>query len=173
MIFILTGVCADLKSRGGCRAGSQHEKFMKEHCKKTCRLCDMMVIVTGGKTGNWDSLDSVELLNMNGSRSCSLPPLPKRSSMVSQSGLVACGVTVKYPKPFDGDYRSCYTLSSDWEKTHTLAKYRGGHSAWASPRGIMLIGGGHVSDMSNSDTTEILTKDGDTIPGFPLDYSTM
>ena len=43
MNVIMTGVCNDLKNRGGCGHGSHHEKFMKENCKKTCGLCGMFI----------------------------------------------------------------------------------------------------------------------------------
>ena len=118
----------------------------------------MLMMVTGG-LGLGDPLDSVELLNINGSRSCSLPSLPKPRLGHSQTGSVVCGGLDK------GTRTSCVTLSSEWEKTHTLAEKRVYHSAWSSPRGIMLLGGDY-------DATEILTENGDTIPGFPLDYDT-
>ena len=42
MICIMaSGVCTDLKNRRGCGPGSQHEKFMKKNCRKTCGLCGM------------------------------------------------------------------------------------------------------------------------------------
>ena len=64
-----------------------------------------------------------------------------------------------------GTRTSCVTLSSEWEKTHTLAEKRSKHNAWSSPRGIILLGGDYAIT-----TTEILTENGDTIPGFTLDY---
>ena len=36
-------MCSELKNRRGCVAGSQHEKFMKEHCNKTCGLCGTII----------------------------------------------------------------------------------------------------------------------------------
>ena len=42
---MLADVCADLKTRRGCAAGSRHEVFMKKHCKKTCGLCGMIINV--------------------------------------------------------------------------------------------------------------------------------
>ena len=36
--FITTGLCAELKNQH-CGAGSVHENFMKEHCRKSCGLC--------------------------------------------------------------------------------------------------------------------------------------
>ena len=165
----MTGVCNDLKNRGGCGHGSQHEKFMKENCRKTCGLCDMLVMVTGG-SGRDVYLDSVELLHINGSRSCSLPPMPKPRTRHTQSGLIACG---GYG---EGIGTSCVTLSSDWEKTHTLGLHdktrpaqkgwRYSHSAWASPKGVMLFGGVTLTRVASM---EILTEKGDSIPGFSLD----
>ena len=152
-----------MKNQYGCGSGSRHENIMKEHCRKTCGLCDMLVMVTGGKGLGERSLDSVELLNINGSRSCSLPSLPKPRSGHSQSGSVVCGGWRK------GIRTSCVTLSSEWKKTHNLAEKRVYHSAWSSPRGIMLLGGDYVKART---TTEILTENGDTIPGFTLDYET-
>ena len=40
---MLADVCADLKTRRGCAAGSRHEVFMKKNCKKTCGLCGIII----------------------------------------------------------------------------------------------------------------------------------
>ena len=64
--------------------------------------------------------------------------------------------------------KSCITLSSDWKESHNLTEERGHHSAWVSPRGIILLGGKGAMK-----TSEILTEDGDTIPGFALGYNSM
>ena len=160
MIFILADVCAELKNRHGCGAGTKHEKFMKKHCRKTCGLCNMLVLVTGGE-GEGGILDSTELLNMDGTWNCPMPAMPKPRRGHTQTGLVTCGGAN------DGQ-KSCITFISgdvNWKKTHTLAKGRDGHSAWDSPQGIVLIGGWY-SDVRT--TTEILLKNGDTKPGFNL-----
>ena len=93
MIFLpASGVCADLKNRHGCGPGSQHEKFMKKHCRKTCGICNMLVLVTGGRGEGWKkTIDSVELLNMDGSWNCPMNPMPEPRSGHTQTGLVACG----------------------------------------------------------------------------------
>ena len=134
MIFILADVCAELKNRHGCGPGSKHEKFMKKHCRKTFGLCKMLVFVTGGR-GEGGILDSTELLNMDGTWNCPMPTMPKPRLGHTQTGLVTCG----------GHYvdsaKSCVTFISgsvNWEKTHTLAKRRGFHSAWDSSQGINL-----------------------------------
>ena len=58
----------------------------------------------------------------------------------------------------------------NWEETHTLAEERQQHSAWDSPQGIRLLGGWGYSAET---TSEILLENGDTKPGFNLDYWTM
>ena len=165
MIFILVGVCAELKNRHGCGAGSQHEKFMKKHCRKTCGLCPMLVLVTGG-WGEGGVLDSVELLNMDGTWNCPMPAMPEPRQGHTQTGLVTCGgrdsVSGKIGK------KSCITFingSINWEKTHTLATGRYLHSAWGSPKGIVLIGG-QGRTWGTWKTTEMLLENGDTTPGF-------
>ena len=125
-------------------------------------------MVTGGTGPEFDNLDSVELLNMDGTWNCALPPLPTNLLFHSQSGLVVCG-----GGSHTGIRKSCFTLSSDWNKTHTLAEGRAYHSSWASPKGIILIGGSDAGYRGKYRTkTEILTEDGDTITGFTPDYKT-
>ena len=64
--------------------------------------------------------------------------------------------------------QTCDTFFSggeDWVRTHTLSEERWNHGAWASPRGLMLMGSNHNN---YEKTTEILTDDGKTTPGFSL-----
>ena len=168
MIFLLVpGVCSDQKTLHGCGPGSQREKFMKKHCRKTCGLCPMLVLVTGGKEGRrsegFEDLNSTELLNMDGTWNCPMPTMPEPRLGHTQTGPVVCG-------GYDGS-KSCISFirgSVNWKKTHTLARRgRVQHSAWASPRGIMLLGG-----WGSKTSTEILMESGDTNPGFNLDYRT-
>ena len=118
-----------------------------------------------GEQGQGDKfLDSVELLNLDGTWICTMPQMPEARSGHTQSGPVICGGSGSATK------KSCITFFSggkDWVKTHNLTKERQWHSAWASPRGVMLMGG-----FDHKTTTEILTGDGDTNPGFSLDYRT-
>ena len=164
MIFILADVCAELKNRHGCGAGSQHEKFMKKHCRKTCGLCNMLVLVTGGE-GEGGDFNSTELLNMDGTWNCPMPAMPEPRFAHTQTGPIVCGGY--------GGKKSCITFISgsvNWKKTHTLANNgRRWHSAWASPQGIVLIGG---SSSRAETTSEILLENGDSNPGFSLDYVT-
>ena len=165
MIFILADVCAELKNRHGCGAGTKHEKFMKKHCRKTCGLCPMLVLVTGGE-GEGGILDSTELLNMDGTWNCPMPPMPEPRLGHTQTGLVTCGGN-------SGDNaKSCITFISgsvNWKKTHTLPKERLWHSAWGSPQGVVLLGG---DDSSALKTSEKLLENGHTKPGFNLNYKT-
>ena len=122
-----------------------------------------VILVTGGSHGV--GLASVELLHTNGSHLCSLPDLPSYRRGHSQTGVTLCGGF------YSPDTTSCHTLSStgSWELSHNLAQGRADHSAWASPQGIMLIGGYWRRPL---ETTEILLKSGDTKPGFSLNYRT-
>ena len=132
-------------------------------------------MVSGG-TGQGGRLDSVELLNMNGSWICPMPKMPQPRSAHTQSGPIACG-GYKSGSRRQEVRQTCDTFFSggeDWVRTHTLAQERYSHSAWASPRGLMLLGGvAHSNEIiENERTTEILTEDGETTPGFTLNYWT-
>ena len=121
-----------------------------------------VILVTGGDGGAVHGGRSAELLHTNGSHLCSLPDLPFRREMHSQTGVTMCG----------GHYTRthCHTLSSSgsWEETHSLSRERKHHSAWASPQGIILLGGSEW-DSDVGTTSEILLESGDTTPGFNLD----
>ena len=122
------------------------------------------MLVTGGRGRGREVLDSVELLNMDGTLNCPMPSMPEPRFAHTQSGRIICGGENSAAR------KSCVTFingSVNWEKTHTLAKTRYRHSAWASPQGVILIGGADGSD-GKGKTTEILTEDGDTKPGFTL-----
>ena len=163
MIFLAApGVCSDQKTLHGCGPGSQREKFMKKHCRKTCGLCPMLVLVTGGWAED-RKLDTVELLNMDGTWNCPMPAMPEPNLVHTQTGPIVCGGY--------GGEKSCITFingSVNWKKTHTLIQSRWEHCAWASPQGVVLLGGTWRAPTSS----EILTENGDTTPGFNLDHST-
>ena len=120
-----------------------------------------VILVSGGSSNS--VLRSVELLHTNGTRLCSLPNLPYTRYRHTQTGLTACG---GWDTPA---YTTCHTLSStgSWEQTHSLSLGRLYHSAWASPQGTVLLGG-----WESRTTSEILLENGDTAPGFNLDYET-
>ena len=110
-------------------------------------------MVTGGEKDG----TSVQLLSINGTRLCALPNLWGNSLYYhSQSGPLVCG----------GNSMSlnCVTFSSGtWQQTHYLGQRREAHTAWASPRGVLLMGGRY-----SKRTTELLTENGDTTPSFNL-----
>ena len=126
-------------------------------------------MVSGGE-GEGGYLDSVELLNMDGTWNCPMPAMPEPRSSHTQSGRIACGghdpaVTRSRTRR----RKECITFfngGDDWVQTHNLTKRRRGHSAWASPQGVVLMAGIAGGDRK---TTEILTGDGVTTPGFILD----
>jgi len=65
---------------------------------------------------------------------------------------------------------SCLTLTDDgtWETTTTLLlEQRWWHSSWASPSGLILMGGG-----KSKNTTEKINEDGTSSYSFPLEYNT-
>ena len=122
-------------------------------------------MVTGGK-GYAGAGKSVELLSMNGTRLCSLPDLPGERWFHSQNGLVTCGGGKS-----SSVRKSCLTFSGGrWKRTHTLGQIRLGHTGWASPRGLLLIGGRYSDSMTGRTTTELLTENGETTPSFNLKY---
>ena len=142
-----------------------------------------VLIVTGGAAiGGMNR--SVELLNMDGSHICNLPALPnswvdrERAGKAdffmdhTQTGLVTCGGGGFH----NGRQKYCVTFNPDegsWQETHILQKTREFHSSWASPQGVMLLGGTAFEPCRAYTTTEILTNNGDTKPGFQLKYETM
>ena len=114
-----------------------------------------VVLVTGGHPDE----KSVELLSIKGTRLCLLPSLPDARASHSQTGLVTCG-------GYKASSLSCVTFSAGrWKKTHTLTHKRRGHTAWASPQGVLLGGGWSWRTRT---TTELLTDNGDTTPSFNL-----
>ena len=119
-----------------------------------------VILISGGV----NSGTSVELLYTNGSRICSLPDLPFTKYQHSQTGLTACGGW-----GWAAAESTCHTLSStgSWGQTHSMDQSRVDHSAWDSPQGTILLGG-----WESRTTSEILLENGDTTPGFNLDYET-
>ena len=106
-------------------------------------------------------MKSVELLYTNGTRRCSLPDLPQNRHYPTQVGLVTCAST-EAPK-------SCVTLSGGgWKKSHTLKGNGYSQVGWASPQGVLLMGG----TIGGGTVTELLLKNGHTKPGFRLKYHT-
>ena len=105
---------------------------------------------------------SAELLYTNGTSLCNLPNFPVHQGYPSQTGLVTCG------GKSDETMSSCLTFKDGtWQQTHTLGTRRQHHLSWASPQGVLLIGGDY-----GGTTTELLNDNGSTTPSFSLNYDT-
>ena len=124
------------------------------------------IIVSGGSTPDYHDGNSVEILRSDGTPWCSLPELPFDSQGISshtQSGLIACGGS-------SNNRQSCVTFKDGvWTTSHSLREDRWEHSAWASPAGVVLLGGAN-SDPSTS--SELLSDStGTSSVYFPLKYA--
>ena len=116
-------------------------------------------MVTGGGGATESVQTSVELLSSNGTRLCSLPNLPEKREGHSQTGVLACGGGQS-----DADRRSCFNFADGrWKKSHTLGTSRIGHTAWASPQGVLMMGSSY-----SDQTTELLNDNGGAAPSFTL-----
>ena len=126
--------------------------------KREAHVNFSVVLVTGGVVSPIE--ESVELLSIKGTRLCFLSNLSSERASHSQTGLVTCG-------GYKAGSLSCMTFSAGrWKKTHTLTHKRRGHTAWASPQGVLLMGGG--TRWRSRTTTELLTDNGDTTPSFNM-----
>ena len=135
-------------------------------------------------TGGYKAPLSVELVYSTGVHLCFLPSLPSTRRLHTQTGLEICGggrtscITFKgvneTPRNTinaSGTYRGISLaplipfLDGSWQQSHTLGQERTAHTSWASPRGVLLMGG---SSYSQETTTELLTDDGNTTASFTL-----
>ena len=111
---------------------------------------------------------TAELLHEDGTPWCSLPKLPVRRLYHTQSGLELCGGLVSPSL--------CLKFShGSWVTSHNLQYPRYWHSSWASPSGVVLIGGRVYTNGAyvSYDHTELLSEDDDTTStSFPLRNST-
>ena len=123
-----------------------------------------VVMVTGSSSWGGErpgARTSVELLSINGTRLCALPSLPENKFFHTLSGLVTCGGG----QPPNTDQKSCFTFSGgNWKKTHTLRQLRYGATSWASPRGVLIMGGIYGQET----TTELLNDSGASTASFNL-----
>ena len=131
-------------------------------------------MVTGGMGSNSSVDSSTEILSINGTRLCSMRN--PRKYHHSQTGLTICGGHKhKYIRT------RCNTFSGgEWKKSHTLERETRGHTAWASPQGVLLMGGVYrcafrvMNCLPQGDTsTELLNDDGGTTPSFKLSYGVL
>ena len=93
-------------------------------------------MVSGGSS----KLVSVELLHINGSNICSLPDLPAARSEHTQNGPLLCGGRAGSGNVMGTCVNFC---EGSWDQSHSLEHHAGrtSHVSWASPGGLMLIGG--------------------------------
>merc|ERR1712232_453015 len=94
---------------------------------------------------------------------CRLPDLPGEGKHVhTVDGLTACG-----GDSTSTSMRSCLTLTDGtWETSTTLRRERHWHSSWASPSGVILLGGD-----GSLRTSERIQDDGTSTDSFSLKYS--
>ena len=137
--------------------------MFSKYLLKKFYYANLVVMVTGGQ-GVTDSVKtSVELLSSNGTRLCSLPNLPEKKWQHSQTGVLACGGG---SRGSGSAYKSCFKFTdSRWKKSHTMGTSRYGHTGWASPQGVLLIGG---TDTQSQTSAELLTDNGGATPSFTL-----
>merc|ERR1719204_2357989 len=63
---------------------------------------------------------------------------------------------------------TCLTLiDGTWQTTTTLLEDRYYHSSWASPSGVILLGGRYNPNLRTSGRIQ---EDGTSVSGFPLEY---
>merc|ERR1711953_1416688 len=130
------------------------EEYLCQEMCATTSANSLGLIISGGD----DSDKSVELYSPSTGQHCQLPDLPDRREGHSMEKKMICG---GYYNP-----TSCLTLSSSgWETTTDLLEGRRDHTSWASPSGIVLMGGG-------GSTTEKIQEDGTSTYSFDLRYTT-
>ena len=138
--------------------------------------------MTGGEPSSLVGRE-VEVLRSDGSHWCRLPPLPAARFAHTQTGLVTCG---------SGEYHhqeaqtSCISFTGGtWTPSHHLVqprcraqplqstipcidRHRWHHTSWASPAGVVLLGG-----YASEDTTELLSPStAASSDFFPLEHLT-
>ena len=126
------------------------------------------ILVTGGNgapPGNsliseWHSW-TAELLHEDGSPWCSLPKLPDTRFYHTQSGLELCG-------GLNGPSTCLKFSQGSWITSHNLQHPRYWQSSWASPSGVVLMGGRTFTGSAyvNYNHTELLSEDDDTTSTF-------
>jgi len=96
---------------------------------------------------------------------CQLPDLPggpRRDHTMEE--MTVCGGGYS-----DSAWTSCLTLiDGTWQNTTTMLEPRTYHSSWASPSGVILLGG---VERDSRLTSERIQEDGTSVSGFPLEYN--
>ena len=126
-------------------------------------------MITGGRTGSNQTITNlVQILDENGTFICNLPSLPESRSGHSQNGLVLCG-----GGNFSYSISTCLTFEDgSWIESYNLIDPRYLHSSLTSPIGVMLLGGKFINNFNSSTTSELLSKDGQSVFSFDMHYKT-
>jgi len=114
-------------------------------------------VYSGYSVGN-----SVEVYIPSTGQHCQLPDLPgdPRDGHTMEE-MTVCGGFVT------STGTSCLTLiDGTWQTTTTLLEERDEHSSWASPSGVILLGG-----EGSPRTSERIQEDGTSVSGFTLEHS--
>lgn len=127
------------------------------------------MIISGG-TG-------AEIFVPSTGQKCRLPNIPIKGNITaeniikasrwhhSQEGKMLCGGALP------STMINCLTLTNGtWVETTKLRDNRTYHSSWASPSGIILLGG--VAGGKRLRTTEKIQEGGTSVTSFPLEYDT-
>ena len=89
--------------------------------------------------------------------------MPEGRTLHTQSGFVTCGGS---PADISGNCVSfSATEDGSWSVSHSLVEQRYYHTAWSSPLGIVLIGGG-----ASGETAELLNDNGGSQQIFGPQY---
>merc|ERR1719210_2733070 len=96
----------------------------------TAPATEALIISGGDSVGN-----TVEVFVPSTGQHCQLPDLPDTIFAHTMEEMTVCG-------GLSSTTRSCLTLiDGTWQTTTTLLASRYFHSSWASPSGVILIGG--------------------------------
>merc|ERR1711988_1430978 len=126
------------------------------------------LIISGGRPD--DSVgNSVEAYIPSTGQHCQLPDLPGDPRLYhTMEEMTVCGGS------FISTTKYCLTLiDGTWQTTTTLLNSRFHHSSWASPSGVILLGGSYsysYRQPRDRDTSERIQEDGTSVSGFPLEY---
>merc|ERR1711971_446498 len=124
------------------------------------------LLISGGKGSGSSRLADVELW-VPEMVHCQVPAIPLGRYAHSQDGTTLCG---GYSGVSDIQ-TSCITLTDEgtWETTTTLLQERQYHVSWASPSGLIIMGG---RASASKETSEKIMENGTSIDSFPLEYDT-
>jgi len=125
----------------------------------------LALIISGGSPIDSAGI-SVEVFVPSTGQHCQLPSLPggpRSDHSINDRTICGGGVYNVY----SASRRSCLTLNSNgnWLETTSLLEQRYHHSSWASPSGLILMGG-----RGSKRTTEKIEADGTSTYSFELKY---